>query len=341
MKSKKLANDEIGTVVDSFNAYIKKLQDGYAEDAKVIEEVEDVIQKVNNGFYVYKVERNSSNPQIMKLKESINSMIDGTNNKLEEINNILLAYGNSEFDYKKDADNTSNGIIGSLYTSTLKLGGTVSEFLSMITTTGDKLNNDTDVLSSSSSQLSTSANEQAASLEETAAAVEEITSIIKSSNEKVNRMSTLANDLNNSAKEGEDLASKTTRAMEDIDTQVNSINDAITVIDQIAFQTNILSLNAAVEAATAGEAGKGFAVVAQEVRNLASRSAEAAKEIKGIVEAATSKANEGKVIADNMIGGYSDLNSKISETIELISDVTVQVKSKRLELFKLMMQSTL
>ncbi len=319
---KKLANDEIGTVVDSFNAYIKKLQDGYAEDAKVIEEVEDVIQKVNNGFYVYKVERNSSNPQIMKLKESINSMIDGTNNKLEEINNILLAYGNSEFDYKKNADNTSNGIIGSLYTSTLKLGGTVSEFLSMITTTGDKLNNDTDVLSSSSSQLSTSANEQAASLEETAAAVEEITSIIKSSNEKVNRMSTLANDLNNSAKEGEDLASKTTRAMEDIDTQVNSINDAITVIDQIAFQTNILSLNAAVEAATAGEAGKGFAVVAQEVRNLASRSAEAAKEIKGIVEAATSKANEGKVIADNMIGGYSDLNSKISETIELISDVT-------------------
>ncbi|MCT7608932.1 methyl-accepting chemotaxis protein, partial [Aliarcobacter butzleri] len=92
-------------------------------------------------------------------------------------------------------------------------------------------------------------------------------------------------------------------------------NDSISVIDQIAFQTNILSLNAAVEAATAGEAGKGFAVVAQEVRNLASRSAEAAKEIKAIVENATNKANQGKEIATNMIDGYKELNQNISQTI--------------------------
>ncbi|MFX4232112.1 methyl-accepting chemotaxis protein, partial [Aliarcobacter butzleri] len=90
--------------------------------------------------------------------------------------------------------------------------------------------------------------------------------------------------------------------------QVNLINEAIGVIDNIAFQTNILSLNAAVEAATAGEAGKGFAVVAGEVRNLASRSAEAAREIKTIVENATSKANQGKSIATNMIEGYKELN---------------------------------
>ena len=100
-----------------------------------------------------------------------------------------------------------------------------------------------------------------------------------------------------------------------------AINEAIEVIDQIAFQTNILSLNAAVEAATAGEAGKGFAVVAQEVRNLATRSAEAAKEIKAIVERATVKANEGKNIATNMIDGYKNLNSNISSTMNLISDI--------------------
>ncbi len=318
----KKSDDEIGRVIDSFNKYIRDRQRDLEEDSKVIAEVEDVIKKVNNGFYVYKVEKVPSSPQIMKLKDSINSMIDSTNEKLEDINNILLSYGNSEFNYKISKYSSSNGIVGSIFTSTKELGSTISEFLSMITTTGEKLNRDTDVLSSSAFQLSTSANEQATSLEETAAAVEEITSIIKSSNEKVGRMSILANDLNASAKEGQDLASKTTKAMEDIDTQVNSINDAITVIDQIAFQTNILSLNAAVEAATAGEAGKGFAVVAQEVRNLASRSAEAAKEIKDIVESATNKANEGKVIADNMIGGYNELNSKISETINLIADVT-------------------
>jgi hypothetical protein len=110
--------------------------------------------------------------------------------------------------------------------------------------------------------------------------------------------------------------------MEEINEKVKAINEAITVIDQIAFQTNILSLNAAVEAATAGEAGKGFAVVAQEVRNLASRSADAAREIKNIVESASLKSNEGKLIADEMIKGYENLTVKISQTKDIIDNVT-------------------
>ena len=320
----KKSEDEFGVLVDSFNKYIKKLKDGFEEDAKVIEEVDDVITKVNNGFYVYKIEQNSSNPQIRKLRDSINSMIDKTNENLMNLNNILIQYGSSNFSVSGDVRKATQvgGIISSITSSTQLIGVSVSEFLSMITSSGRKLNEDTTILSQSATSLSTSANEQAASLEETAAAVEEITSIVKSTVQKVHTMSTLANDLHTSSKDGENLAAKTTSAMEEIDTQVQSINEAITVIDQIAFQTNILSLNAAVEAATAGEAGKGFAVVAQEVRNLASRSAEAAKEIKDIVEAATSKANEGKVIANDMIAGYSTLNNKINETIDLIEAVS-------------------
>ena len=134
-------------------------------------------------------------------------------------------------------------------------------------------------------------------------------------------MASYATEVTSSVQSGQQLANQTTKAMDEINHEVEAINEAISVIDQISFQTNILSLNAAVEAATAGEAGKGFAVVAQEVRNLASRSAEAANEIKVLVENATKKANDGKHISDDMIEGYTNLNQSISKTIDIISNI--------------------
>ncbi|WP_416276516.1 methyl-accepting chemotaxis protein [Poseidonibacter lekithochrous] len=148
-------------------------------------------------------------------------------------------------------------------------------------------------------------------------------------------MSGLATAVINSAKEGQELAFKTNYAMDEINEQVSAIKDSISVIDQIAFQTNILSLNAAVEAATAGEAGKGFAVVAQEVRNLANKSTEAAKEIKHLVASANLKTNEGKTIANDMIEGYSCLNTDIDKTIDIINDVANTSKEQQIGIVKI------
>jgi methyl-accepting chemotaxis protein len=141
-----------------------------------------------------------------------------------------------------------------------------------------------------------------------------------------------SDELSKSINTGQELANSSVESMNQINEQTKSISDAIKVIDQIAFQTNILSLNAAVEAATAGEVGKGFAVVAQEVRNLASRSAEAAKEIKELVESATIKANDGKKTTDAMINGYSNLKENLIKTEKIIQNISESSHEQKLSI---------
>ena len=150
----KKSDDEIGKIVDSFNEYISKLRKGYIEDGQVIENVDEVIDKIAQGFYVYKIEKTSSSPQIQRLRDSINHMIERTNENLVSLNNTLIEYGSSNFqgvDSKLDTTKV-NGVMSSLATSTQLIGHTVSEFLSMIVATGTKLNNDTAVLSKSAKE---------------------------------------------------------------------------------------------------------------------------------------------------------------------------------------------
>ena len=149
-----------------------------------------------------------------------------------------------------------------------------------------------------------------------------MTSNVQQNAQKANEMASMAAQTDASAKEGALLAQRTTTAMTEIQVATNSINNAVSIIENIAFQTNILSLNAAVEAATAGDAGKGFAVVAQEVRNLANRSADAAKEIKAMAEQAAAKSNEGMSIATELTRGFEVIAGKIEQTTILVQDVS-------------------
>jgi methyl-accepting chemotaxis protein len=313
--------DEIGDLARYFNEYLESIRKVVAQDQQIVEESEKAIEMVRAGFFSYKVESTSSNRSTNDLKNAINDLIDDLDNKFTEVNKCIMEYGKSNFEYNFNVENVA-GKMGTLVMGTQSIGNNVSELLATIMQSGESLSTNISVLTNSANSLSASSNKQAVSLEETAASVEEITMNIQNSSSSIVKMKEIDEVVLNSATNGQKLAHQTVISMDEINKEVTSIADAISVIDQIAFQTNILSLNAAVEAATAGEAGKGFAVVAQEVRSLAARSADAAKEIKNIVEAATVKASEGKIIADKMIVGYDELQSAILQTKDIIDDVS-------------------
>ena len=307
MESLQLKNDEELQVYGEIMLVSEKLADG---------NINDIVHHVN-----------TSNEKLNYIAKTFNALVDNLKTIVDTILKTLDNYSNHNYLTKIEMPHLK-GEFKSLVDGVNTLRETITLMLVENKSNGLTLDYNSDVLLDNVQKLSQSSNAAAASLEESAAALEEMTSNIRNNTENISKMATLSNNLIKATTTGEKLANDTTIAMDEINTQVNSINDAISIIDQIAFQTNILSLNAAVEAATAGEAGKGFAVVAQEVRNLASRSAEAAKEIKAIVENATKKANNGKEIANDMIIGYRDLSENISQTTSIISDIQMASKEQ-------------
>jgi len=323
------SEDEFGQMGKFVNENIKKIEQGVIEEEKFLQNLTQVMKRVENGWFSEHITAETTNQNLRDLKFLVNLSLDNLKARFITINNLLTKYNNQDYRDKLQLSGIEpNGVFDNLIKNVNILEETITAMLIENKQNGLTLDRSSDILLENVDILNRNSNEAAAALEETAAALEQVTSNIASNTENVVRMSKFANELIVSAGNGQQLATDTTEAMDDITAQVTLINQSISVIDQIAFQTNILSLNAAVEAATAGEAGKGFAVVAQEVRNLATRSADAAKEIKDIVTNATNKANEGKAIANQMIAGYTSLNENITKTIEIISDVEMASKEQ-------------
>ncbi|NQY13086.1 MAG: hypothetical protein HRT81_04395, partial [Henriciella sp.] len=173
---------------------------------------------------------------------------------------------------------------------------------------------------------------QAATLEETAAALEEMTASVKSTSDSVVHTNQFVSTVEDGVRESRDIAQRKVSTMTDIEASSNQISQIVTVIEEIAFQTNLLALNAGVEAARAGEAGRGFDVVASEVRALAGRSAEAAKEITSLIEANAARVGEGVTLIQNVSDALEDIVEKTTEVSKHVSDIAIAANEQSLGL---------
>ncbi len=176
-------------------------------------------------------------------------------------------------------------------------------------------------ISTGNTNLSQRTEEQASSLEETASSMEEMTSTVRQNADNAAQANQLAAAARTQAEKGGAVVSQAVAAMSAINTSSKKIADIIGVIDEIAFQTNLLALNAAVEAARAGDQGRGFAVVASEVRGLASRSAEAAKEIKALIQDSVSKVEQGSRLVNDSGQTLADIVASVKKVTDIVSEI--------------------
>jgi methyl-accepting chemotaxis protein len=314
------SGDELGQMAAMINENVARIEMGLEQDRKFINEATRIVSKINIGFVGGRLLGETNSPALTSLKETINSMIAALERNIEEILRVMKAYESDDYTALTNSE-TLRGELKALNDGVNRLGESIGGMLYDSLENGRSLENNAQELGGYVHSLSAATTKQARALQETGEAVAEIAEAIRDNAKKANLMATIADETQKSAKEGASLAGNTLSAMEQIVGSANAINEAIGIIDAIAFQTNILSLNAAVEAATAGEAGKGFAVVAGEVRNLAARSAEAARTIKELSEESQRRAEEGKLISAKMMRGYEKLSAKVEETSGLVSQV--------------------
>jgi len=216
---------------------------------------------------------------------------------------------------------TSDNEMGKLGAALQKMQESLIDTVGTVRSGSESINVGVREISAGNTDLSQRTEEQAASLEQTAASMEELTSTVKQTAENARQASQLAHGASGLAAQGGELTQQVVGTMQDIVTHSRQIGDIVGVIESIAFQTNILALNAAVEAARAGEQGRGFAVVAGEVRSLAQRSAGAAKEIKGLIGASTTRVEAGAQLVERSGSTMTEIVGAITRVSDIMNEI--------------------
>lgn len=300
-------------VVEGVNATLDSVIGPLNVAAQYVDDISkgNIPQKITNE---YKGDFNN-------IKNNLNTCVDAVNNLVADANMLAEAAREGHISTRADASQHQGDFrqIVEGVNNTLDLIvepiAAVKEAIETITTAANEI-------STGNNDLSSRTEQQASSLEETAASMEELASTVKQNAENAQQANQLALTASDVAVKGGKVVSEVVSTMSGINNSAQKIEAIISVIDGIAFQTNILALNAAVEAARAGEQGRGFAVVAGEVRNLAQRSASAAKEIKELITDSVGKTTEGTKLVENAGATMSEVVASVQRVADIISEIS-------------------
>lgn len=224
-------------------------------------------------------------------------------------------------DFTQEVPDLGDDMVGQMARALNKAVISIRDTLGQVREVSDLLSEASAQLTAASEEISTGAQEQASSLEETASTLEELTATVKHNSDSAQQARQLANGSKDVAEKGGQVVGGAVEAMEAINQSSKKIAEIITAIDEIAFQTNLLALNAAVEAARAGEQGRGFAVVAAEVRNLAQRSATAAREIKALIQDSVKKVETGTELVNRSGNTLQEIVTSVKRVTDIVTEI--------------------
>lgn len=239
-----------------------------------------------------------------------------------EVVEIAERIANGKLDIRFHSNSTG------LYDSMVATVNKLKEMIVGVIVGAEEVNMGAEQVAQGNANLSQRTQEQASNLEEVASSMEEMTSTVTQNTENAQQANQLAIAARKQADEGGEVVKNAISAMNEINTSSKKISDIIGVIDEIAFQTNLLALNAAVEAARAGEQGRGFAVVASEVRNLAGRSATAAKEIKSLIEDSVVKVESGTKLVDETGKALEEIINSVKKVTDIVAEIAAASKEQ-------------
>ncbi|MFK8028161.1 MAG: methyl-accepting chemotaxis protein [Gammaproteobacteria bacterium] len=298
--------------------FIIEWQD-HTSEFKIENEINNIVEAAKAGDLSQRIDLSNKHGFFGRLSDGINDMITVVERNLDDIASTVLAM--SKGDLRNHVNTTDEGRFAQVRESINDTLINLENMVQQIQSASNVITNSSQDITHVGDNLMTRAEHQSASLEQTAASMEEMTSTVKNNADNAREASELSSTSTEQAQHGGVVVKRAIEAMHEINTSSNKIASITNVIDEIAFQTNLLALNAAVEAARAGEQGRGFAVVATEVRNLAQRSATAAKEIKDLIEDSVVKIKTGNQLVDESGNVLEQVVTSVSQVNHLMSEI--------------------